>query len=533
MTTTAPPAVKKNGDDGPSSTATDLYAVVVLVYFLQGALALARLATNFYLKDDLGLSAAEVAALTGFFTAPWVVKPIYGFCSDTIPLFGYRRKSYLFLSGAVGCASFVVMFFTASSRAAFLATNVVASAAVAFADVVADSVVVERSRDDAMSARLQSASWAARHCGSIAASVLSGAAIRELGAKGSWLATAPLPLLVALAAFAIREDPIPPGQSAVKEAAMLAAKPSAATNGHAAAENGAENGELPSSSTKKPSLRDEAAQQLRTLWAALTSDAVLRPVIFIFLWQATPSCGSAFFYFSTAPPEAGGLGFSPDFIGKASALGNVAGIIGVTAYNTFYQNAPLSKVIAITSVLSAVLGCLPLVLVFHLNRDYLGIDDRFFSVGGDVIQSAFGEIGFIPLLVLAAKVCPPGVEGSLFAAIMSIFNLGGLVSQELGALMTSVFGVTKDNFDNLAILVFLCAASSLLPLLVIDWVRQAETTSPPDATTTKKLSAHTEYDGLSLDETGDADLAAASPSSSSSGTGVVRRRNHAAHSTEE
>ena len=49
--------------------------LIVVVYFLQGALALSRLATNFYLKDELHLSPAELAALAGVFSAPWVVKP--------------------------------------------------------------------------------------------------------------------------------------------------------------------------------------------------------------------------------------------------------------------------------------------------------------------------------------------------------------------------------------------------------------------------------------------------------------------------
>jgi hypothetical protein len=32
----------------------------------------------------------QVAVLTGLAGLPWVVKPVYGFISDSIPLFGYR-----------------------------------------------------------------------------------------------------------------------------------------------------------------------------------------------------------------------------------------------------------------------------------------------------------------------------------------------------------------------------------------------------------------------------------------------------------
>jgi hypothetical protein len=96
-------------------------------------------------------------------------------------------------------------------------------------------------------------------------------------------------------------------------------------------------------------------------------------------------------------------------------------------------------------------------------------------------MSVLGEVGFLPLLVLAAKICPPGIEGALFAALMSIFNAGGLVSQEAGALLTDkVFGVSETDFSNLGPLVVTCAASSLLPLVFLGWVREAEQQGGPE-----------------------------------------------------
>ena len=51
-------------------------------------------------------------------------------------------------------------------------------------------------------------------------------------------------------------------------------------------------------------------------------------------------------------------------------------------------------------------------------------------------DQVFGQLAFMPLLVLAASLCPPGVEGTLFALLMSTFNAGGIVGQELGAALT-------------------------------------------------------------------------------------------------
>lgn len=70
----------------------------------------------------------------------------------------------------------------------------------------------------------------------------------------------------------------------------------------------------------------------------------------------------------------------------------------------------------------------------------------------------------MPVLVLAAKLCPEGMEATLFATLMSISNGGSVVGGLLGAGLTQVFGVTKDKFDNLSSLIILCNLSSLLPL---------------------------------------------------------------------
>jgi len=47
---------------------------------------------------------------------------------------------------------------------------------------------------------------------------------------------------------------------------------------------------------------------------------------------------------------------------------------------------------------------------------------------------------------------------------MSISNLAGLLSHELGALMTHWLGVTEQEFGNLWLLVLLTNLSTLLPL---------------------------------------------------------------------
>lgn len=119
---------------------------ILSVYFVQGALGLSRLAVSYFLKDDLHLLPADAAALMGFTSLPWLLKPIYGFLSDGFPLWGYKRRSYLVLSGILGCISWIALStIVHDANSAFLAI-LLGSASIAVSDVVVDSIVVERSR---------------------------------------------------------------------------------------------------------------------------------------------------------------------------------------------------------------------------------------------------------------------------------------------------------------------------------------------------------------------------------------------------
>jgi hypothetical protein len=50
-----------------------------------------------------------------------MVKPVYGFVSDTFPIFGMRRKPYFFLFGALGFACYMAVAAYTNANA-FLST---------------------------------------------------------------------------------------------------------------------------------------------------------------------------------------------------------------------------------------------------------------------------------------------------------------------------------------------------------------------------------------------------------------------------
>ncbi|KAL6893908.1 hypothetical protein ACP4OV_008006 [Aristida adscensionis] len=408
---------------------------VAIVYFVQGVLGLSRLAVSFYLKDDLHLDPAETAVISGFSAFPWLVKPLYGFISDSIPLFGYRRRSYLILSGLLGALSWSLMATIVDDKYTAALSIVLGSLAVAVSDVtVVDSMVVERARGESQSTSgsLQSLCWGSSAFGGVVSAYFSGSLVDTYGVRFVFGVTAFLPLMTSAVAILVNEERLPLGQRSI------------------------------SLSVRGSELIESSMQLITQLWNSVKQPSIFLPTLFIFLWQATPQSDSAMFYFITNK-----LGFTPEFLGRVRLVTSIASLLGIGVYNLFLKEVPLRKIFLVTTIFGSALGMTQVLLVTGLNQKF-GISDEWFSIGDSLIITVLGQASFMPVLVLAAKLCPPGVEATLFATLMSISNAGGVAGGLVGAGLTQFLGVTRDSFENLALLIVVCSLSSLLPLPLLN-----------------------------------------------------------------
>lgn len=92
------------------------------------------------------------------------------------------------------------------------------------------------------------------------------------------------------------------------------------------------------------------------------------------------------------------------------------------------------------------------------------IPDPAFVLTDRALLAALHELGHMPLLVLAARICPEGIEATMFAAVMSVSNLAGLVSSLLNAACVRALGITSRDFWGLPALVVLCSLMHALPV---------------------------------------------------------------------
>jgi folate/biopterin transporter len=415
---------------------TPFLLLVSAVYAVQGFASFCALAVNFFFKDDLDLQPAQAQTLLTVMMVPWGVKPLYGIISDSLPLFGYHRKSYMVLCSALGALATLTMSIPGAITSPLPAVLVLMlnSLSTAVIDVVIDARVVEMSRLDPKHGAndLQSVSWVSMSVGGVLGSFLSGPATDYLGVRGVFFFAAIGPLLILAFSINMREQKAVP----------------AAGNGSAA--------------SRRKQFVSSARRQLGQLKSAIKTPVIWKCALWVFLSGAiSPGYSQVSFYFATDV-----LHFSPEFLGTVSAFGYIFLLVGTLVYNAFFKDVSFRRIFLIAQLSLAVVSMLDVVLVTRANLK-LGIPDKAFVLGDAVIADVVSRLKSMPVLVLCAKLCPRGVEGTLFALLMSISNCSRSVSEFWGALICAWLGIAKDHYDHLWIAIVFRSVLKLTPIFFL------------------------------------------------------------------
>ena len=119
-------------------------------YAVQGSSAFTDIPTLYFVKFALEMGDAGGQLFQSLKSLGWLIKPLWGFISDRIPLFGYHRKSWFILMAVLG-----IVFWMMNALLAFIGIRMpfvyligfnLAFSTYAFVDVVADALMVEHGR---------------------------------------------------------------------------------------------------------------------------------------------------------------------------------------------------------------------------------------------------------------------------------------------------------------------------------------------------------------------------------------------------
>ena len=163
------------------------------------------------------------------------------------------------------------------------------------------------------------------------------------------------------------------------------------------------------------------------------------------------------------------LKFSYNFQGILSLLGYVAAIIGIIIYKFWLHKYSFKVIMVYTTLVFSLFNLLKLVLVLRINLQ-LGIPDKSMAILLNLTTKSLSELQLMPVLVLACKICPKNIEAFIFETIMGLKELGYTLSYLWGGGMNKALHIHKGSFHNLWILIILNTALPLISLIILCFV---------------------------------------------------------------
>lgn len=409
---------------------------ISFLYFIQSFFSISKLAISFYYKDILNLNSFDFTIVISIISIPWIIKPLYGFISDTFPFFGYKRNSYLILSSIIGSLSWIIMAITFNSftnNIPFSILLIILSyLGLTFSDVLLDAIVVSKSRELNIKNSLQLICLISLSLGSITSSYLSGYLLQKYGINFIFYLTSIIPLITIVISNFIKEKKIKSFNynsrySIIYTIILLKI-------------------------------------QIKKIFNTLSQKELLYPLIFLIIYNIIPKIGITLFYF-----EVNKLGFKPEYFGNISLAISISSLLGILIYNQILKLKNYLNILKWLCIINIFLGLSPLILVTQINK-LIGIPDIWIAVIDDIAITIFYQITIIPILMLALQICPPGIEAMLFAIIMSINNLSNSIGKINGAVLTNILSITNNNFTNLYLLIILSNLLGLIPLLFLHFI---------------------------------------------------------------
>ncbi|SBT71264.1 folate transporter 2, putative [Plasmodium malariae] len=393
--------------------------VVYLVGLSDGLTHLASLAVYYLFKDYFRLTPYQVSLILMYPYIPFILKPGIALITDSFSIFGMRRKPYLFVFSLFQSFNFLALAFLNLTVVQATLILFFISLCASFCTTVAEALVVESSIGKTYSQGTNKVTEfiAAKAIGSLSVAYFSGYFLEKMSREYIFMTTSIFPLIISVSCLFLKEKEYATNKNIVK--------------------------------------------QLTDLVKFINTPVFLGPFLYIFVYMSGPDYDDAFFFFCTNK-----LGFRPTFMGTLRLTYGIASLIGIIVYRVFLKNHGLKKSLIITTLVSFPIYISPIILTEKINK-YFGISDELFVLSGGFLIEAITEIQLLPLFILTANICQPGLEASVFATILSVKNLGSLTKKGTSSFLTYLMNIDSYNFDSLSVYILICGLFLLLSLTLV------------------------------------------------------------------
>ncbi len=323
---------------------------------------------SYFLKEVHGWTPLQVTAYLAIFNFPWIIKPLYGAFSDFVPLFGYRRKSYLLAANVCAIVGFFWITQLAAPSQLVWALQLTAYA-MAISSTVCGAVLVENGQKLGESGRFVNQQWLWFNLAAMIASILGGQLAQRL----------------------------PPTAALHTAAAIVAVAPLAVLFGTIFL------------ISERKSRMDVVA--LRGTFGGVAAAFKKRELwfvgLFLFLYYFSPGLSTPLYYVMTDD-----LKFSQGYIGILGSIASAGWIVGALFYRRLFDAMSTKRFLQLSIALGTLTTAAYLLLYNETSAAIISFCSGFAAM-----------LATVATVTLAADYCPQRSEGFTFAVMMSLINL--------------------------------------------------------------------------------------------------------------
>jgi len=439
------------------------YMPLIMVYFAYGALGLIDVTRDFWIKEKLQLSPAELASIGVWLTLPWTIKMVFGELVDCVPIFGSRRRVYIVIGALFTAIGLVTLAGAAGGWLVFLRIDqlyvlgaLLIVLGTVIQDVVADAMTTEVvSRVDASGAprpdnevrselgMVQVLGRLALSGGIVAVAGLSGVLAGMFDRETVFLMGLAIPAISITGTLLVKKEltEIRPidwrilGGGIVFGATVLAL----ALGGVPYAQEVIFLLSMAVICTMLVVVTRELDHRSRM--------AIFYTSIIIFAFRATPGVGDGYFWWTLDV-----LKFDENFYGALRQTGAVLAILGMWIFSRQLTEYSVTRTLFWLAIIGTVLSTPNIALYYGVHEwteRTFGFGARTIALIDTVASSPFAQLSMIPLLTLVAFYAPPGHRATWFALMASLMNLALAAGALQTKYLNEIFAVQRGEYTEL------------------------------------------------------------------------------------
>mmetsp|Transcript_39767 Transcript_39767/g.112843 ORF Transcript_39767/g.112843 Transcript_39767/m.112843 type:complete len:606 (-) Transcript_39767:97-1914(-) len=413
---------------------------------------------------EMGLDATTKAAYTAAAQMPWSLKPGLGMINDLLPVYGYHKSVYIIFCAVLSSASMMLLGTLGIATPPQLACLffIFITLQVAWTDLMCEGLyTVKMAATPAYSADLLSWVWSGIAAWGVLGVLLAGPGIERFGPfLTAWFGV-PFAAAVVLPTFAGwhgERQERPPGKRACCSLSSASARERpyfivaailfvfVAINSATAIAN------IGSDVQFVLTIAISVLLSASALWKLPRQLALVMVYMIVSAALALDLTGATDYWYLNDPDtcvEYHGYrcpGFSNSFFySVVGAVDCLCMLLGSVAFSTLMRHWTYVQALNVSQVLLMVVNLLDVIMFERWNRA-MGIPDWIFMLGKSAVQNTVSQMNFLPSTLLISKLCPQGIETTVFAMLAAYHNFGMAVSGYFSSYMfTWIPGLSEVN----------------------------------------------------------------------------------------